>query len=266
MRLFGLTIARTKSLVAASKKALSPVYENRGGWWPLIQESFAGAWQLNVTLDRNTILSNHAVYACMTLIASDFAKLRLKLVEKRGGVWQEVENPVNPVFTRRNSYQPRQQFFETWMLSKLSRGNTYVLMQRDGAGRVEALYVLDPNRVRVLIADDGSVFYELQQDELNRLDRPNVIVPARTASRPMIARISVVLPAPLRPMRPTKALGAIDSATSLSTGEPPISTFRPWMSSVALMRGSVPAGATRSRRRSGARRRRRIRGRVRRRR
>lgn len=177
MRLFGLTIARTKSLVAATKKALSPVLENRG--WYRIFESFAGAWQTNVVVDRDLVLSYHAVYACISLIAGDVAKLRLKLVEKRGGVWQEIESPINPVFTKPNSYQTRQQFFESWVISKLVRGNTYVLLERDAGGRVVALYVLDPSRVKVLIADDGSVFYELSQDQLNGLDKPTVIVPAR---------------------------------------------------------------------------------------
>ena len=41
--------------------------------------------------------------------------------------------------------------------------------------------------------------------------RGRSIVPARIGSRPMIARISVVLPAPLRPTSPTNEPGAIES-------------------------------------------------------
>ena len=66
-----------------------------------------------------------------------------------------------------NHYQTRNQFWESWILSKLSRGNTYVLKARDNRHVVNALYVLDPRRVQPMIADDGSVFYRLSTDDLN---------------------------------------------------------------------------------------------------
>ena len=65
-----------------------------------------------------------------------------------------------------NRYQNRIKFIENWVTSKLSHGYTYVLKQRDDRNVVTALYILDPNRTRVLIADDGSVFYELNRDNL----------------------------------------------------------------------------------------------------
>jgi phage portal protein BeeE len=48
-------------------------------------ESFAGAWQRNITIDRNLAMTFHAVFACETLIASDISKLRLKLVQQDAG-------------------------------------------------------------------------------------------------------------------------------------------------------------------------------------
>lgn len=167
--------------LALRPKALSPPAESRGGWFPVIRESFAGAWQKNIELDQNTVLSFHAVYACVTLIASDISKLRVKLVEHdaKAGIWVETTNPAySPVLRRPNPYQNRIQFFETWILSKLMRGNTYVLKRRDNRGVVVALYVLDPSRVRPLVSDDGAVFYELQPDNLSNVG-PAVIVPQR---------------------------------------------------------------------------------------
>ncbi len=64
------------------------------------------------------------------------------------------------------------------MLSKLQTGNTYVLKQRDGRGVVMALYVLDPLRVTVLVADDGSVFYDLNMDNVRGI-QSQIRVPAR---------------------------------------------------------------------------------------
>jgi HK97 family phage portal protein len=176
VEIFGLTIAPTSTI----KKDLSPVTEGRG-WFPLIREAFTGAWQQNVTISYDTVLTHHAVFACQTLIASDIAKLRVKLVaQDSDGIWSEVKNPAySPVLRKPNGFQNRIQFFENWVLSKLQKGNTYVLKQRDNRQVVTKLYVLDPTRVTPLVADDGSIFYELQTDTLSELPEVRVVVPAR---------------------------------------------------------------------------------------
>ena len=173
MRLFGFDITRQK------EKAYSPV-DYRGGWYPFVREANTGDWQRNIIVDRSTVLAYDAVFACMTLIASDIAKLRIKLVERDGdGIWTETSNPAySPVLRKPNHYQTRIQFLESWILSKLSRGNTYLLKQRDQRGVVIRLYVLDPCRVKPLVADNGDVFYELSVDDLSRLPE-EVAVPAR---------------------------------------------------------------------------------------
>jgi HK97 family phage portal protein len=171
MKIFGLEI---------TKATPEPVIENRGGWWPVIRESFAGAWQRNIVVDQQAVLAFHAVFACMTLIASDIAKLRVKLVaQDSDGIWSEVTNPAySPVLRKPNRYQTRIQFWENWVLSKLTRGNTYILKQRDNRNVVTALYVLDPNRVKPLVTPDGAVYYELQPDNMAGLQEERVIVPA----------------------------------------------------------------------------------------
>ena len=171
MNILGFNISRAKATP-------SPVIENRGGWFPIVRESFTGAWQRNITVDRNLVLSYNAVFACITLIASDVSKLRVKLVEQRDGIWTETESPsFSPVLRKPNRYQSRIQFWETWIISKLTRGNTYALKQRDQRGVVTGLYILDPNRVKVLVADDGSVFYDLRADNISGL-KEDMVVPA----------------------------------------------------------------------------------------
>lgn len=172
MKIFGLTI---------TKAAPEPVYENRGGWYPLVRDWFPGAWQQNaVPVNPETVKSFHAVFACMTLIAGDVAKNRVKLVALDGnGIWTETENPAfSPVLRKPNRFQTRIQFWENWMLSKLSRGNTYILKERDNRGVVVRLYVLDPNRVKPMVTPDGAVYYELQPDNMAGLEEPSVMVPA----------------------------------------------------------------------------------------
>ena len=175
MKIFGLPIPFT----GERQKALAAVTENRAGWYRLF-ESFAGAWQTNFVVDRNTVLSYSAVYACITLIASDVSKLRVKLVaQDDDGIWSETTNSAySPVLRKPNPFQNRIQFIESWVLSKLIRGNTYALKVRDNRGVVVRLYVLDPAKVVPLVADDGSIFYQLSADNLADIGG-DVTVPAR---------------------------------------------------------------------------------------
>ncbi len=168
MRILGLPIPFT----GERGKALNSVMDNRGGPWGgswISLEHYAGAWQRNIRIDRNLAETYHAVFACETLIASDVAKLRVKLVERdASGLWNETTNSAyDPVLRRPNPYQNRIQFWEHWIHSKLSTGNTYVLKQRDQRGVVNGLFILDPMRVTPAIGDDGSIFYRLNADRLS---------------------------------------------------------------------------------------------------
>jgi len=159
-------------------KAYAPVAQGRRGWFS-VMESFSGAWQRNVEVKFDAVLSNHADFSCRTLIASDIAKLRIKLMQRDDkGVWTEVQNPAyGPVLRKPNHFQTRIQFMESWMLSKLQHGNTYVLKARDGRGVVNKLFVLNPNLVMPLVADSGDVYYQLTMDTLSGLSQ-SVTVPA----------------------------------------------------------------------------------------
>lgn len=157
-------------------KALGPVSDRRG-WYSVIYESFAGAWQQNIEVDRDTVLAYHAVFSCITLIASDISKLKVKLVSESDGIWSAVPFGNYSVLERPNNWQNRIQFFEHWINSKLTRGNTYILKERDNRGIVRSLYILAPDLVTVLVSDSGDVFYQLSQDNLSGLEE-SVVVPA----------------------------------------------------------------------------------------
>lgn len=150
------------------------------GWWPFIREGFAGAWQRGMTTPVQDALTHPTFWACVTLIAGDIAKMRLKLVsEDADGICTEVTNPAySPVLVKPNEYQNRIQFFTYWIISKLTRGNAYALKQRDRRGVVSGLYLLDPLRVRPMISPGGYVFYALQQDLLSGVTEANTVVPA----------------------------------------------------------------------------------------
>jgi HK97 family phage portal protein len=163
---------------AGVKKDFENIDRHRGGWFRVL-EAFTGAWQRNVEVNRDSVLAYHAVYACITLIAQDIGKMRAKLVElSPSGVWKETQNSAySPVLRKPNRFQNRIKFFEYWITSKLIHGNAYALKGRDAKGQVNNLYLLDPSRVSVLVADNGEVFYRLKTDKLRELD-DEVIVPA----------------------------------------------------------------------------------------
>jgi phage portal protein BeeE len=139
-------------MLSAFSKAAAPVTDLSGfvdrerGWFPLIREPFTGAWQRNREINNNTVMAYNAVYSCVTLIASDISKMCLRLVEqnKTTGIWEEADAPAfSPVLRKPNRYQTRIKFIENWVVSKLTRGNTVALKQRDNRGVVVAMYILD---------------------------------------------------------------------------------------------------------------------------
>lgn len=162
----------------ALPRTLSGV-DSRGGWWPIIREAVAGDWQSNVEVEIADVLTYAPVFACLSLISGDIGKMTLRLMkETRDGIFLPFESPsFSPVLRRPNRYQTPAQFLEHWILVKLIHGNAYILKQRDNRQIVTALYVLDATRVRPLVADDGSVYYQLQNDNLSGL-MSAVTVPA----------------------------------------------------------------------------------------
>lgn len=149
-----------------------------GGWLNLSKPEW---WfQSDVKANTETILSHPAVYACVTLIANDIAKMRPRLMaENAHGIWLETSSAAfSPVLKRPNRYQNHIQFRQWWIMSKLLMGNTYALKQRDGRGVVTGLYILDPLTAVPLVAPDGSVFYSFQPDNLSGLENTTIVVPA----------------------------------------------------------------------------------------
>jgi HK97 family phage portal protein len=174
------TIARTQVLDAERKALQLRPLSSARSWWPVIRESFTGAWQQNVEITAPSVVASPTVYACASLIAGDVSKLALRLVQKNDDdIWEPAESPAfSPVLRKPNRYQTVVKFVEQWILSKLLRGNAYVLKQRDGRGIVTALYPLDATRVTPLVSTDGSVYYEIKRDELSELRQESIIVPA----------------------------------------------------------------------------------------
>lgn len=181
VQVFGYELTLERKATAAG---LRPPAPSSGGWWPVVREPYTGAWQNNDPITADTAMSNPSVFGCVSGISADIGKIAppLLLEQDEHGFWFDTDNSAyTPVLRRPNRYQTPQQFFEQWMLSKLLYGNAYILKGRDERGVVNQLYPLAPGRVRVLVAPDGSVYYELQGDDLAGVatDNPPTVIPAR---------------------------------------------------------------------------------------
>ena len=158
-------------ILKRAPRTLSGVDDSRG-WFSLFSSSRHIGFQTNTQVEsHDSLLAQTTIFACITQISQDIGKLRAKLIEMvEGGIWNEVSSPAfSPVLRKPNHYQTWQRFVEQWLLSLLTRGNVYILKVRDARRVVVAMYVLDPTLVRPLVADNGDVFYSIQQDDLSRV-------------------------------------------------------------------------------------------------
>lgn len=160
-------------------KGLQTVPNSGAGWFNVVSESFGGAWQTGTELTKADMLAHGAVFACVSLIASDIGKLPMNVTENQGGIWIKKESALDSLFRQPNSYQNRAQFFSAWIISKLLNGNVYAFKVRDGSGRVIGLKLIDPQKVKVLIAEDDSVFYQINGSEHLQRDGDILTIPAR---------------------------------------------------------------------------------------
>jgi HK97 family phage portal protein len=178
---------REQEILQAAQKAV-PTSQPRG----LVSLNTSGAWiditpaqppgyfQLDVNVRPETVMSHPAVFSCVTVISNDIGKLRTRLMKvNEDGIWKETQSAAySPVLRRPNNYQNHIQFRQWWIISKLVWGNAYILKIRDGRGVVIGMYILDPGLVMPMIAPDGTIFYQLAQDNLSGLQLPTVFVPA----------------------------------------------------------------------------------------
>ncbi|ROO30597.1 hypothetical protein SAOR_00975 [Salinisphaera orenii MK-B5] len=130
---------------------------NSGGWRRIL-EPFTGAWQRNVEVRQDALVtSSPTLFACLDRISSDIGNLPWHVKQKdSNGIPRTIETPAKArALESPNDYQTPDAFRRAWSLSKLQHGNA--LMLKAGG----QMFVLDWTKVQPLVSESGSVFYRL---------------------------------------------------------------------------------------------------------
>lgn len=150
-----------KAIRFKSVTGLAPVISSSIGYnVGLIRDWFPGAWQQGrAPLVASDALDIAAVYACVSRLAGDFSMMKPKLQQKRGGIWADTDLN-NSFLTIPNMFETPSQFWEHWIISLLTFGNAFIYTRSD------AWFILNPQKVQILVATDGSgrIYYQCGQD------------------------------------------------------------------------------------------------------
>jgi HK97 family phage portal protein len=206
------------------------VDSGRGGWFRIL-ESRTGAWQQNdVPIEsQSTLLAFSALYACVTIIANDIAKLYIRVVEEdpATGICTELrDTPFARVLRKPNTYQNRINFITQWVVSKLLHGNAYILLFFDARRMVSSMHVLNAERVTPLVTESGDVYYRLKRDPLARVNEDDMVVHASSMIHDMMTPLwhPLVGVTPIYACAQSTALGRaiqLDSTRSFKNGSRP---------------------------------------------
>ena len=134
-----------------------------GGFWfePVGVHPTAG---LRVSADGALQLS--AVFACVRIIASQFASLPFTLYRNRpdGGKDRVTDHPIYRLLARKpNPYQNAFEWREMMAGHLALRGNAYNQIVSDARGNITALMPLHPDRVQILLQTNGDYGYRYTQ-------------------------------------------------------------------------------------------------------
>lgn len=184
MKLAPAVVGRVKAAVGAvtsifGDRATPPARPLRGSFWGWGSETFTGAWQRGAEPEPIGALTTFgAVFACVSRIAGDIAKLDLQVMKKQDDGTMQPAPDASPFWIplrKPNAFQNRIQFVTYWLTCKLLHGNAYALKARDGKNMVAGLYLLDPRRVCPMVTPDGDVYYSLGGSDLAKIPTGGVV-------------------------------------------------------------------------------------------
>jgi HK97 family phage portal protein len=118
-----------------------------------------------IVVTQNSALQVATVMSCVSILSEDVAKLPVHVYKLRddGGRDIQINHPVEKLLQRPNDFQSKFEFIEQMQAALLLRGNAYAPIIRDGRGRPIAMIPVNPDRVTIFEAPDGSIFYQVSR-------------------------------------------------------------------------------------------------------
>lgn len=128
-----------------------------------------GATKSGATVTTDSALQVSVVLSCIRVLSEGVAQVPWKLMKVTGRDRSEArDHPLwDKLHRRPNRWQTSFAFRETMMIHAALTGAAYAFISRVGRDqRIADLVLLDPKRVRVCIADDGTKTYEVRSINL----------------------------------------------------------------------------------------------------
>ena len=131
-----------------------------GDWWfqPVGRATDAG-----IRVDANIALTLSAVYACVRVLSETFATLPFRMYRPKigGGRVQVTDHWLYQLMAKRpNRFQTPFEFREMIQAHVVLRGNAFCEIIANGAGEIQELLPLHPDRIRIELLDNGSYRYK----------------------------------------------------------------------------------------------------------
>lgn len=118
-----------------------------------------------IVVNQSTAMRVTTVLACVRVRSQDIAALPPKIYRllPDGSKAEARDHFLYRLFRRPNAWQTWFEFVEMMQMSMLFRGNAYGVVIRDGRGKPTAIIPINPDRVSLWQATDGSLFYQVMR-------------------------------------------------------------------------------------------------------
>lgn len=124
-----------------------------------------------VLVNQASAMQVSAVYACVTILSYDIAKLGAAIFrgERKGQRQKASDHYLYPLLKQPAPWLTWFEFVCMMQASVLLRGNGYAVILRDGRGHPRMLVPVNPDRVALWEAPDGALFYMVTRSGLHEM-------------------------------------------------------------------------------------------------
>lgn len=137
--------------------------DDRSPWGDFWFQPVGRVTGAGIRVDANVAMTLSAVYACVRVLSETFATLPFRMYRPKpgGGRIQVTNHWLYQLMAKRpNRFQTPFEFREMIQGHVVLRGNAFCEIIANGAGEIQELMPLHPDRVRIELLDNGSYRYK----------------------------------------------------------------------------------------------------------